>query len=313
MKNVSFVVTVYNKAEHLPGVVKAILAQKDLDECEYIFVDDGSTDSSVHILEDLLRGQDNVNIICQENTGPAIATNVGVEAATKPYIKLVDGDDLLHPRATSMLIDAVEKYGAGLAYFVMEPLPSNVNSLDLPDAPLSGKRPTLIKEPVNSFPKSSFPNLTGVLASTSILQEAGGCDPRVLLQDYSVFLAMGPKTNFVFVPEILGWYPPIEENPDNRASEMGGGAQVLHDLNLALAYFVADHPDLESKIKARILQHAAGRAWKWARRREGCSLISKYFFRYICARLSPLSGNTAERVMATCEPFRLRNNVRMPG
>lgn len=311
-KDVSFVITVYNKAEHLPGVVKALLDQKGLDECEYIFVDDGSTDDSVNILEGLLRGQDGVNIISQANTGPAIATNVGIKAATKTYIKLVDGDDLLHPRATSILIDAMTESGAGLAYFFMDPLPENIDSLELPDMPLSGKPWTLMQDPVSTIPRSSFPNLTGVLASTAILQEAGGCDERVLLQDYSLFLAMTPKTNFVFVPEILAWYPPIEEDPVNRASELGGGAQVLHDLNLALAYFIEDNPALDSNIKTRILQHAAGRAWKWARRRERCSFLSKHFFRYVWARLSPLSGNTRNRVMATCEPFCLSYKIRLP-
>ena len=44
MTKVSFVVTVFNKAEYLPLVIRSLDAQIGDFEREYVFVDDGSTD-----------------------------------------------------------------------------------------------------------------------------------------------------------------------------------------------------------------------------------------------------------------------------
>ena len=53
---VSFVVPVYNKAAYLPDVLAAIRAQRGDFAWQYIFVDDGSTDDSLAILERLTAG-----------------------------------------------------------------------------------------------------------------------------------------------------------------------------------------------------------------------------------------------------------------
>ena len=48
--DVSFVMTVYNKEYYLPAVLKALLNQDGLENPEFIFVDDLSTDKSVEII-----------------------------------------------------------------------------------------------------------------------------------------------------------------------------------------------------------------------------------------------------------------------
>ena len=49
--DVSFVMTVYNKEYYLPSVLKALLGQTGLENPEFIFIDDLSTDKSVRIYE----------------------------------------------------------------------------------------------------------------------------------------------------------------------------------------------------------------------------------------------------------------------
>ena len=50
--DVSFVMTVYNKAYYLPSVLKALFNQTGLNNPEFIFVDDCSTDNSVEIMSE---------------------------------------------------------------------------------------------------------------------------------------------------------------------------------------------------------------------------------------------------------------------
>jgi len=109
MSTVSFVVTVYNKAPFLPDVIQALIAQEGDFVPDYVFVNDGSTDASLTILHDCTASLKNVRIIDQTNAGVSRATNVGVQAATGDYIKLVDSDDLLAPFATQLLLDTLKQ------------------------------------------------------------------------------------------------------------------------------------------------------------------------------------------------------------
>lgn len=309
--DVSFIVTFYNKADFIPKVLSAIFAQKDVGNCEYIFVDDGSTDDSLSLLKSCASNRDNVKIISQKNAGPSLATNVGIDVATRPYIKFCDGDDILHPRATIELYKALNQFDVDLAWSEGEVIPASSEKMNAPDLPLSGKGPELLSNPIERALKLAIFNLTCVLAKTETVRAAGGCDPRVFIQDYSFTLRLAKHTDFVLVPSILNWCPTIE-NANNRASTLGGGAQVLHDLNAALAYFILDNPDMNTNIRKKMLQRASSRAWTWAKRQESASVFSKDFARYISSKFAPNFGNIFERTLATCASFHPERGIRIP-
>ena len=103
--SVSYVITVYNKAQYLPGVIDSLALQEGDFEREFIFIDDGSTDDSTEAVIKATRGWDNVRILSQENAGPAMTTNAGVAAArnagavraTADHIAFLDSDDVWSP------------------------------------------------------------------------------------------------------------------------------------------------------------------------------------------------------------------------
>ena len=107
-EGVSFVVTTYNKERYLEATLKSILAQEGDLEREFIVVDDGSSDRSVEIAEDLIGSLANGKVIQQSNGGPGKAQNTGVAAATLPAIKFPDGDDLLPPDAVSHMLPGLQ-------------------------------------------------------------------------------------------------------------------------------------------------------------------------------------------------------------
>ncbi len=94
---ISFIITVYNKEKYLNEVLLAIRAQCLPVECEYIIIDDGSTDSSFKKIRETTDSWDNCRIISQKNAGVVKATIAGIEATAGEYIKFVDGDDKLAP------------------------------------------------------------------------------------------------------------------------------------------------------------------------------------------------------------------------
>lgn len=89
---VSVIVPVYNCEKYLPEAIESLLNQS-LKECEFIFINDGSTDKSLEILEHYADKDTRIKIISQCNQGVSAARNVGIENAQGEYIGFLDGDD----------------------------------------------------------------------------------------------------------------------------------------------------------------------------------------------------------------------------
>ena len=91
---ISVIVPVYNSEEYLYRCIESILKQT-YEAFELIIVDDGSSDNSWKILKDYSRRDKRIKIIHQENAGPGIARNRGIEEATGEYVVFVDSDDFI--------------------------------------------------------------------------------------------------------------------------------------------------------------------------------------------------------------------------
>jgi glycosyltransferase involved in cell wall biosynthesis len=97
MIRVSVIVPCYNSAR-LVRETAASLAAQTLRELEVIFVDDGSTDDTPAVLEELIAPHgDRMTICSQPNAGVAAARNRGIAIARGEYILPVDSDDLIAP------------------------------------------------------------------------------------------------------------------------------------------------------------------------------------------------------------------------
>lgn len=90
---VSVVVAAYNAEAHLEQTCRSALAQTHR-HLELIVIDDGSTDSTVAIVERLAAADARVRLIRQANGGVAAARNAGIAAARGTFIAPLDADDL---------------------------------------------------------------------------------------------------------------------------------------------------------------------------------------------------------------------------
>lgn len=93
MVAVSVIMPVYNSSSFLNRSIDSIQKQT-LNDIEIICVDDGSTDDSLMVLNDLKNKYGNIKIICQENSGPGVARNTGIKNAKGEYIAFLDSDDI---------------------------------------------------------------------------------------------------------------------------------------------------------------------------------------------------------------------------
>ena len=101
---VSIIVPVYNIERYLPQCMNSLFAQTAPD-FEVILVDDGSTDGSAALCDQYAKQDARVQVIHKKNGGLSSARNAGLDAATRPYLLFLDGDDYLAPSAIQSLLE----------------------------------------------------------------------------------------------------------------------------------------------------------------------------------------------------------------
>lgn len=92
MIKVSVIIPVYNSEKFLPECIACLLAQTQPD-CEFIFINDGSTDNSRVLIEAFQLKDNRVTLIFQQNQGVSAARNAGIATAKGEYLGFYDADD----------------------------------------------------------------------------------------------------------------------------------------------------------------------------------------------------------------------------
>jgi glycosyltransferase involved in cell wall biosynthesis len=99
----SIIVPFHNSAEKCGPLLGVLRALEPEDAVELIFVDDGSTDSTVTVLREFAAcAKCPVTIIERENGGPGAARNSGLERSTGQWVWFVDSDDVIDLSAISL-------------------------------------------------------------------------------------------------------------------------------------------------------------------------------------------------------------------
>lgn len=115
MLKVSVIVPVFNAEKYLYRCIKSLINQT-LNECEFIFIDDGSTDNSLSILKEYKSLDARIKVISQENCGVSKARNIGIENSSGEYLGFVDADDWVEPEMFELLYGASQKHNCDMAF-----------------------------------------------------------------------------------------------------------------------------------------------------------------------------------------------------
>lgn len=105
---ISIIATVYNVEKYINKCV-ASLVNQTYRNLEILLVDDGSTDSSGLICDELAKADDRIKVIHKDNGGLVSAWKCGVRASTGDYLSFVDSDDWID----LTMIEEMSKYLTG--------------------------------------------------------------------------------------------------------------------------------------------------------------------------------------------------------
>jgi glycosyltransferase involved in cell wall biosynthesis len=114
----SVVVPAYNVERYLRPAIDSVLAQS-LRDLEVIVVDDGSTDKTPALLQDICRHDDDPRLrtLRQDNRGLSAARNTGIRAARGAFIGFLDGDDIWLPEKAEIHLRAMQgDPGIGISF-----------------------------------------------------------------------------------------------------------------------------------------------------------------------------------------------------
>ena len=282
--DVSFVMTVYNKEYYLPSVLKALLGQVGLENPEFIFIDDLSTDKSVDIIKKFTRNVPNVILAeNKDNRGISPRINQGIALAHGKYVRMLDSDDIFPIDSTRKMLDLAEEINADMVYgcFVK-----------------TGKEPQFLEnETMGDFSYTYWENaLDGVLhgrftrmgqlIKTEVLKKAKGADERVFIQDESI-----PIRAAIYAHGIVKMDADVVLVPKEIGNFSGNKLQLDNDRFLAYCYCLQDNPQLPDFARRLMYKRAVSAYWKFVRKSKLLPWFSKAFVIYLINKIHPQLPN----------------------
>lgn len=196
---VSVVIPAYNAQDFLAEAIESALGQS-VSPLEVLCVDDGSHDATVEIAKGY-----GVQVIKQQNGGPAKARNAGLAAANGEWIAFLDADDVWLPEKLERQLGLVNE-SVGLVY---------TDRVNFGDTAGVGERQSdsvtlhsgRVLEPL--LIRGNFITLSSVLVRRDLIAKVGGFDTnRELMrcEDWDLWLRLAPLTQFAACGDALVRY-----------------------------------------------------------------------------------------------------------
>lgn len=199
---VSVIMSVYNGAPYLYACMQSIL-QQHFDDFEFLVVNDGSSDGSSEILQNLAAADSRIRLIERENRGLVFSLNELVAEARAPLLARMDCDDIAMPDRFSKQVTFMQTNpGIGI-------LGSNTHDLNeygliikaTEEYPLS---PSAARQWLKNGPPVCHPS---VMMRTAIIRELGGYRAAFRhAEDYDLWLRAALITDICNLPDRLLLY-----------------------------------------------------------------------------------------------------------
>lgn len=115
----SVIIPVYNAVKYVRMSIESVLNQT-FKNFELIIIDDGSTDGSGKICDELEQEDSRIRVFRTKNQGISCARNVGLEKANGKYVLFCDHDDMYCSDLLENVLLAIEQSGADVIKYSYE-------------------------------------------------------------------------------------------------------------------------------------------------------------------------------------------------
>jgi glycosyltransferase involved in cell wall biosynthesis len=125
---VTVIVPAFNAELFISRCIKSIINQT-LQELEIILINDGSTDKTQSIVNDLALTDNRIKVIHQQNAGPGKARNAGLDIARGEFVGFVDSDDFIDSDMFRVMFETARYHNADVVQCGFERLNNEGSSI----------------------------------------------------------------------------------------------------------------------------------------------------------------------------------------
>ncbi len=304
---ISVIMPCYNASSYVEEAIASVMGQT-YRNVELIVVDDGSSDASATLVQDLAdRHSGRIQLLHTSRLGPFPARNFALKHSHGKYLAFLDADDWWLPTTLERLYGALADGSADLAYCGWQNVGEGITSEPyVPPEYEAG-------DPVAAFLRACPWPIHAALTTKALVTRLGGfSERRFSAMDYDFWLrALGLTRRIKRVPEVLAFY---RWHGKSQVSAVKW-RQVL-DALAAQQDFIRANPALVRHLspaklrdltEGQVLRQAYRAFWK----RD--LLSAQKLFRHVAARLA-FSFKDIRHVLAALLPLPLyRRLVRLTG
>lgn len=225
---VSIIVACYNHGQFLTEAIESVLAQT-YNNWECIIINDGSTDNTHKVAQQLLKRDERISYYKINNSGVSFARNYAIEKSNGYFILPFDADDILHPAYIDKAVKIFEQKDVKLVYCDIQLFGAEQGLFDLPD-----------------YSEKEFAIMNMILGNSVFKKNdfitAGGYNTNMLYgwEDWNLFIAfLKNGGRVVKIPEALFYY---RIQPGSRTKHLEGVRKQKMYMQLYL-----NHPDFFDK------------------------------------------------------------------
>lgn len=246
MLRCTYIILLNNNENNISNLIDSLKDTSGNFRKEFIIVDDGSIDNTLSLVKAAVNDLPRSTIITQENEGFAVSVNKAISLATGDYIHFVEGDEILHPLSTTVMIDSCIRFGTELVCCSVEEMADNeirfLEKMHLDER--------LIQDPIAEIllnKISPVKNIggSGTLVSRALLEKVGKADTSIYSQTMSLSLRCAKHSKFLFLNNVLS----LKQKRNSPAESNF----ELHNNLQAIYRFAKDNPDICKEYKSELL------------------------------------------------------------
>lgn len=202
MPEISVIIPVYNKYKYIEASLRSVLEQSFRD-LEVVAVNDGSTDESLDVLNQIAEADQRVRVIDIPNGGVSNARNIGLACARGQWIQFLDADDLLEPEYFSKAMDFLKENSVDIlfsGFTMVDPHRKPIKEIALPEEGFKDQEQLCHSFIQYQYENGFFGFISNKLFRHSLLEKSGAQFPvgTTLAEDLDFYARLYPAVETAY-------------------------------------------------------------------------------------------------------------------
>jgi len=190
---ISIIIPAYNCASYLAETIKSV-QQQTYPHFEIIIINDGSTDATLEVAEELAQTDSRIRVLSHTNSKQGKTRNAGAAVAKGQYIAFLDGDDIWVPHKLELQLAALEAKQVDLVF--SDGFICLNNDISSRDHTFQITQKTYDRNDLELFYHQNQVPTSTVLCTKAAFDKSGGFDEELEVQnceDYLLWVRMLDK------------------------------------------------------------------------------------------------------------------------